>query len=147
MKLHFKNIHKNGTTNIRLHKDTNKIKIAKGVRQWDTIPAKLYIYPYSDERKRNKHRRGIFEPSDVRPRHLYYYYWNISRTTLNNLNRKSIKIGLKMNKINKSNVKQRNTSPKNIRIHFNLLVYFFFQICSLNIFLQIVFTILYFFKN
>ena len=37
-----KNIYENGTAIIRLHKDTNEIKIAKGVRQGDTISPKLF---------------------------------------------------------------------------------------------------------
>ena len=36
------NIYENGTSIIRLHKDTDEIKIGKGVRQGDTISLKSF---------------------------------------------------------------------------------------------------------
>ena len=55
-----RNIYENGTSIIRLHKDTDEIKIAKGVRQGDTISPKLFTASLeSTFRKTNWEGKGV----------------------------------------------------------------------------------------
>ena len=66
------NIYENDALIIRLHKNTSEIRIARGVRQGDTISPKLFTVSLEStfrrtnwEGGRGKHRRGISKPSKI----------------------------------------------------------------------------------
>ena len=114
-----KNIYDKGTAIIRLHKNTNKIKIARGVRQGDTISPKLFTASLeSIFRKMNWEGKGIrvdgeylsnlrfaddILGSSEKPPEL--------QTMLTDLNTENKKVGLKMNKT-KTNVMFNSTAQK-----------------------------------
>ena len=100
------NIYKNGSSIIILHKDTDEEKVAKGVRQWDTISPKLFTAGLE-----TKFRKTDWEGKGVNIDGEYLNHLrladDISNTTeaptelqqmLADLNRESQKVGLKMNK-------------------------------------------------
>ena len=100
------NICANGTSVVRLHKDTEKIKIGKGVRQGDTYSPKLFTVCLKGIfRKLSWESKGI----NIDGEHLTHlrfadYIVLISNNAehlqemLNDLSRESLKVGLKMRK-------------------------------------------------
>ena len=99
-------IYRKGTAIIRLHADTSKIPIKKGVRQGDTISPKLFTACLEEIfRKLNWSEKGIRIGNDNLS-HLRFAddiilfsdSANQLQQMVNELNRESLKVGLKMNK-------------------------------------------------
>ena len=100
------NIYANGTAVIRLHKDTERIKIEKGVRQGDTISPKLFTACLEGIfRELNWENKGLNINGEFF-NHLRFAddIVLISETAedlqemVSDLNKESLKVGLKMNK-------------------------------------------------
>ena len=100
------NIYANGTSVVQLHKDTEKIKIGKGGRQSDTYSPKLFTACLEGIlRKLSWESKGINIDGDHLT-HLRFAddivllsnYAEHLQEMLNDLNRESLKVGLKMHK-------------------------------------------------
>jgi len=112
----------NGTATVRLHKDSDKVKIAKGVRQGDTISPKLFTACLeSIFRKINWERKGL----NINGQYLNHLRFAddiilMSETAeelqdmLIDLKRESLKAGLKMNR-SKTKV-MSNSKAQNAKI-------------------------------
>ena len=118
------NIYEKGSTIIRLHKESDKIKIEKGVRQGDTISPKLFTSCLeSIFRKIDWEGKGI----NINGEYLNHLRFAddiilISETPeelqimLNDLNRESLKVGLKMNRSKTKIMFNRNANKLNIKL-------------------------------
>ena len=118
------NVYEKGSTIIRLHKDSDKIKIEKGVRQGDTISPKLFTACLeSIFRKMDWEGKGI----NINGEYLNHLRFAddiilISETPeelqvmLNDLNRESLKVGLKMNRSKTKVMFNRNANRLTIKI-------------------------------
>ena len=100
------NIYAKGTAVVRLHKDTEKIKIGKGVRQGDTISPKLFTACLEGIfRKFSWESKGINVDGEYL-NHLRFADDIVLisdnaenlQEMLNDLNKESLKVGLKMNR-------------------------------------------------
>ena len=117
-------IYKDGTATIKLHEETNKIPIKKGVRQGDTISPKLFTACLEEIfRKLNWRDRGIkigdeylsnlrFADDIV----LFSESANGLQQMLEELNRESLKVGLKMNKKKTKIMFNRHIQAEQIQI-------------------------------
>merc|ERR1711989_16583 len=120
----FNSMREKGTSIIRLHKDTDEIKIGKGVRQGDTISPKLFTASLeSIFRKTDWEGKGINIDGEYL-NHLRFAD-DISNTTeaptelqqmLDDLNRESKKVGLKMNKSKTMIMFNGQVTPQDIKI-------------------------------
>ena len=99
-------IYKEGTAIIKLHKDTGKVPIKKGVRQGDTISPKLFTACLQEIfKKLNWTNKGI-KVGDEYLNNLRFaddiiLFSETSgdlKTMVEELNRESLRVGLKMNK-------------------------------------------------
>ena len=118
------NYYANGTAVIRLHKDTDKIRIEKGVRQGDTISPKLFTACLEDIfRKFSWETKGVcingeylnnlrFADDIV----LIAETANDLQEMLSDLNRESLKVGLKMNKRKTKVMFNTNVQSNTIKI-------------------------------
>jgi len=122
-------IYNSGTSTIRLHKDSNKIKIERGVRQGDTISPKLFSAALEETfRKIDWDCKGI----NINGEHLNHLRFaddivlitddvNDLEEMLNQLNDESNNIGLKINK-GKTKVMFNNfINAKEIKINSNII--------------------------
>ena len=117
-------IYQNSTAVFKLHEKTNKIKIAKGVRQGDTISPKLFTASLeSIFRKTNWEGIGI--NIDGEYMNNLRFADDISMTTgkaeelqnmLTDLNRESKKVGLQMNQSKTKVMFNDKVTPKDIEI-------------------------------
>ena len=119
-----KHIYENGTSIIRLHKDTNEIKIAKGVRQGDTISPKLFTASLeSIFRKTDWEGKGINIDGEYLNHLRFCDDINTATETptelqelLTDLNRESMKVGLRMNRTKTKVMFNDKVTPKTIEI-------------------------------
>ena len=119
-------IYKNATSTVRLHKNSDKIKIKKGVCQGDTISPKLFTATLEDIFKTLDWENKGLEINGAYLNHLLFDDILIFttcpeelQTRIQELHKASIKAGLKMNLKKTQVMFNKYTTPQAIEVKWD----------------------------
>ena len=123
------NIYVKGTAVVRLHKDTEKIKIGKGVRQGDTISPKLFTACLEGIFRRLSWENKGINIDGENLNHLRFADDIVLisenpdelQAMLSDLNKESLKVGLKMNRSKTKVMYNDNTQRRVIKVEEEII--------------------------